>query len=213
MGVPAKKATEASSAEQVHVRRIVAGEREHFRWLIEKYQHLICHIVFPLISDPHARQEAIQEIFIKIYQGLPSFRADCRLSTWIGRIAYHHALNMLRKSGRRMPLEILDGTEQPKAGSPQLAAVPRLNGEHGAGQPDIELEAQERQAILSQALEWLPPVMQSVIRLYHLDGLSVREIAGIMQAPVGTIKSHLFRARKALKQQLLKTYQPEEVQP
>lgn len=192
---------------------ILKGNLAAFQDLINRYQHLVSHIVFRMVPIADERAEICQEVFIKVYQNLAKFRHQSRLSTWIGRIAFNTCLNFLKKkklasigSVNQSHLQS-DGHSEPGNPWEQISEGLFQKTEP----PDGIFETQERIDFLHHEIMRLPLTYRTVITLYHLDELSIQEIAEIMNLPEGTIKSHLFRARKLLKDKLLKIYQREEL--
>jgi RNA polymerase sigma-70 factor (ECF subfamily) len=182
------------------VEQILAGDKNSFRTLIHDYQRLVSHIVFRIIPAGPDQEDVSQEVFVKVYQNLDRFRFDAKLSTWIARIAYNTCLNFLDK--KKVPLYD-DLTDEERSYEP-------VAPDHEA-RPDFVFEAVETGVILQKEIDRLPAVYKTVVTLYHLNQLSYLEIADIMKMPVGTIKSHLFRARKTLKDRLLSKFQREEL--
>lgn len=182
------------------VEQILAGDQNSFRTLIHDYQRLVSHIVFRMVSTGPDQEDVSQEVFVKVYQHLGKFRFDSKLSTWIARIAYNTCLNFLDK--KKIPLydDLVAEEQNYDPVAPELES-----------RPDLGFEAGATGAILQKEIDRLPPVFRTVVTLYHLDQLSYVEIAEVMKMPVGTIKSHLFRARKMLKDRLLSKYQREEL--
>lgn len=183
------------------VEQILAGDRDSFRTLIKQYQRLVSHVVYRLIPAGPDQEDLSQEVFIRVYQHLDRFRFDSKLSTWIARIAYNTCLNFLEK--KKLPLYDDLVAEDDREFEP--VAPDEIS------RPDFGFEAVETGVILQKEIEQLPAVYKTVLTLYHLDQLSYIEIADIMNMPVGTIKSHLFRARRMLKDKLLSKYQREEL--
>jgi len=183
------------------VEQILAGDQNSFRTLIKQYQRLVSHVVYRLIPAGPDQEDLSQEVFIRVYQHLDRFRFDSKLSTWIARITYNTCLNFLEK--KKLPLYddlVTDDDRDFEPTAPDEIA-----------RPDLNFEAAETGVILQKEIEQLPAVYKAVLTLYHLDQMSYIEIADIMNMPVGTIKSHLFRARKMLKDKLLTKYQREEL--
>ena len=183
------------------VEQILAGDRGAFRTLIKEYQRLVSHVVFRLIPAGPDQEDLSQEVFIRVYQHLDRFRFDSKLSTWIARIAYNTCLNFLEK--KKLPLYDDLVTEEDREFEPVAPDE--------TARPDFGFEATETGVILQKEIEQLPAVYKTVLTLYHLEQMSYNEIADIMNMPVGTIKSHLFRARRLLKDKLLAKYQREEL--
>lgn len=180
------------------VEKIISGDKQAFREVIEKYQRLVGHIVFRMVSSKYDREDICQEVFIKVYQNLKNFRFDCQLSTWIGRIAYNSCLNFLDKKSLSSLDDLDDGHTLAEM---QIDTV----------QTDEVIEQKQLSYLLRQKIERLPVIYRTVVTLYHLDQMNYAEIAAITALPEGTIKSHLFRGRQILKNQLLAEYKREEL--
>ena len=182
------------------VERILAGDDGAFRQLIVQHQRLVSHIVFRLVPSEADREDICQEVFVRVYQHLDTFRFDAKLSTWIARIAYNTCLNFLEK--RKLPLydDLVDEDRPLDPAAPDEIS-----------RPDYALEAAETGRTVQRAIERLPPVYKAIVTLFHLEQMSYSEIADIMDMPEGTVKSYLFRARKMLKDKLLTQYQREEL--
>jgi RNA polymerase sigma factor (sigma-70 family) len=182
------------------VEHILAGDQDSFRVLIKQYQRLVSHVVFRMIPAGPDQEDLCQEVFVKVYQHLGRFRFDSKLSTWIARIAYNTCLNFLDK--KKLPLydDLVSEERSFEPIAPDESA-----------RPDLGFEAAETGVILQKEIERLPAVYKTIVTLYHLDQMSYSEIADIMKMPEGTVKSYLFRARKMLKDGLLKKYQREEL--
>ena len=130
-----------------------------------------------------------QEIFLKVYDSLGGFRFESKLSTWIGRIAYNTCINYLR---REQPALLDDLPENP--GKEWAVSTDR---------PDESLEHSDQKAFIDDLIAQLPVVYKAVLTMFHLEEMSYKEIAEVIGVPEGTIKSHLFRARKLLKERLV----------
>ncbi|HEX9973677.1 MAG TPA: sigma-70 family RNA polymerase sigma factor [bacterium] len=181
------------------VEKILSGNIEEFKTLVEEHQRLVSHIVFRMIPK-HADQEDIcQDVFIQIYQNLGSFKFESKLSTWIARIAYNRCINYLEK--KKTPL--FDDL------SPEEETIETQSEDSIA--PDTFTEHQDRSSRLQVEIDKLPIQYRSILTLYHLDEMKYNEIAEITGLPEGTVKSYLFRARKQLKERLLKKYVVEEL--
>ena len=185
--------------QKILVDKILAGDQKAFKTLIEQFQRLVAHFVFRMVSVEAEREDICQEVFMKVYQHLGRFRFESSLSTWIGRIAYNTCLNHLEK--KKLPLyDDLGKDEKPYEPVDTEAA-----------RPDFSYAGKEISSILKTEIDRLPPVYRAIVTLYHLDEMSYAEIADIMDMPVGTIKSYLFRARRQLKEMLSVKYKREEL--
>lgn len=180
--------------EKILVQQVLSGDRKAFEQLVKQYQALVLHIVNGMIGNRTDREDICQEIFIKIYQSLPGFEFRSRLSTWIGTITWNTCVHFLRKKRDMLPGDLFTEEEMTlKNSSADLQPSPE----------DLMIKKQEAR-YLTEAIEQLPGLQQTVLLLFHHDGLSIEEIAQIQGFPVNTVKSHLFRARKNLKAILIK---------
>lgn len=191
------------------VKRIIDDDPEQFRVIIQEYRKLVSHIVHRLVDNPADREELGQEIFIKIFKNLPSFKFQSNMATWITKITYNACLNFMRK--KKIPLY-----------DDQIHALP-IEGESAGHQNGIEmvlsptdlqddaLIKNEVSDFLYQEINALPVQYRKIITFYHLNQKSHKEIGELMKLPEGTIKSYLFRARKILKERLLEKYNLEEL--
>jgi RNA polymerase sigma-70 factor (ECF subfamily) len=196
--------------EKQLVERIVSGDLGAFQQFIEEYQRLVTHMVFRMILNEADREEICQDIFLKIYQNLKNFQFQSKLSTWISKITYNTCINYLKKKKALLydDLQIQENdsfdspTENKQNGSTQLKGKLPL--------PDEAVISNEISEMLYRELNQLPVNYRTIITLYHLDNLNYEEISEITGIPMGTVKSHLFRARKLLKNKLLQKYEEQE---
>lgn len=203
---------ERNAAEHALVQRVLHGERDAFREIIAQYQKLVYHIVYRLVSDETDREELCQEIFIRVYENLAAFKFQAKLSTWIGRIAYNACINFFKK--KRLPIAAPLDREGTAGAETTTGHGMRIDDigctpEH---LPDAAAEKAELYACLEREIARLPVPYRALITLFHLEEMSLKEIAGVMSLPEGTIKSYLFRARKLLKSRLLTTFAAEDIQ-
>lgn len=181
------------------VARVLAGDRAAFRELVHTHQRLVSHVVFRIVRDPRDREEVCQDVFIRVYQKLDQFAHESALGTWIARIAYRLSLNHLER--RRIPL--YDDLRADETGG---TSVDQLPGTRAS--PLDEVEGTELRAFVRARVDELPVQYRTVVTLYHLEEMAVGEIAAVMDLPEGTVKSHLFRARRMLKEKLVASYGP-----
>jgi RNA polymerase sigma-70 factor (ECF subfamily) len=193
----------ASDNDQQLVRKVQAGDKRAFDLLVLKYQHKIFGLISRYIQDSHEVQDVAQEAFIKAYRALPRFRGDSAFYTWLYRIAINTAKNHLVSRGRRPPgsdVEIEDA-EYFDSGS----ALRDLEN------PENALFGEELKAVVNRAMNELPDDLRSAVTLREFDGLSYEDIAEIMDCPVGTVRSRIFRAREAIDKQVQAQLQGEPV--
>jgi len=185
--------------DKLLIEKILAGDKIAFQAFVEEYQRLVSHIVFRMISNREDREDTCQEVFLKIYQNLSSFRSESKLSTWIAKIAYNTCLNYLEKR----KLLLLDDLS---IGEQSLASFSENNP-----RPDELTDERELTFLLKTEIEKMPVHFRTILTLYHLEGMSYNQIGKITGLPDGTVKSYLFRARRLLKERLLAKYQPEDL--
>jgi RNA polymerase sigma factor (sigma-70 family) len=173
------------------VNAVLAGNKEVFIKLIRQYQGLVLHIVTPLIGVNEDREDICQDVFLKVYEKLDTFEFRSKLGTWIGNIAYNTSINFLKKKRNVLLSDIL-GT-----GSDELF-LENIEDEHN--DPEKLIVEKEQISQLKNLINMLPEIQKSVLLLFYHDEQGLDEISSILEMPVNTIKSHLFRARNTLKQ-------------
>lgn len=199
----------ADSAEDRYlVNLVLKGDNGAFTTIIRNTERLVTQIVFKMILDTEDRKDLAQDIYLKAYKGLASFTFRAALSTWIAQIAYNTCINHLEKKKHA-----LLGDWEETAGDDTEETDHLLNTPLGlaGGAADQGVLQKQRTAIIHQAIEVLPPLYKTLITLYHNEELSYEEITSITGLPIGTVKNYLFRARKTLKEHLLKQYKKEEL--
>ena len=177
-------------ADQQLVERVKKGDKRAFDLLVGKYQHKVLSIVGRFVNDPDEAKDVSQEAFIKAYRALPKFRGDSAFYTWIYRIAVNTAKNHLVARGRRPPGSDVD-----------VADAEFYDGGvvlHEITTPESQLMTDELEALVYKALSDLPDDLRTAVTLREFDGLSYEEIAEVMDCPVGTVRSRIFRGREAI---------------
>lgn len=172
------------------VEAVLARAPGAFERLVREHQGLCWHIVLRLVRHPEDARELCQEAFLRVHRRLHQFRFESSLKSWIGRVAYTTALRHLER--RRIPFAEPAEADEPPA------------WENVSDGSDLELACadEEVERHLHGAIEALPPLQRTLLTLYHLDELSIAEIAAITGLADGTIKSHLYRTRLRLRAQL-----------
>lgn len=183
---------EAGVLQQQLVAGLQAGDEAAYEELIQQYQQPVYNLVYRLLADPAEACDVVQEVFLKIFRKIGSFRGDSTLKTWIYRIAVNEAHNHSRWHGRHHRGQIgLEGDEETRGLSERLASP-------GDSPYEYVLD-RERHHMLQAALAELNPAFRSVIVLRDVEDLSYEEIAEILQLPLGTVKSRILRGREALR--------------
>ncbi len=176
------------------VSRVQQGDKAAFDFLVIKYQHKIIQLVNRYVKDPSEAQDVAQEAFIKAYRALGNFRGEAAFYTWLYRIAINAAKNYLISRTRRHSDYQLDIQD--------LEIMGNMSQLQGLETPEKLLLNEEIITTLNRAIENLPEEMRVAFQLRELEGLSYEEIALVMDCPIGTIRSRLFRAREAIDKQL-----------
>lgn len=176
------------------VKRVQRGDKSAFDLLVIKYQHKLAKLVAPYVRDSDDVLDVVQESFIKAYKALPRFRGDSAFYTWLYRIAINTAKNYLTAQSRRPPRSDVDATEaEYYDGGAAL---------HDNSTPEANLLKQEIKEAIDQAISDLPEELKIAITLREFEAMSYDEIADIMDCPVGTVRSRIFRAREAIDKQI-----------
>jgi RNA polymerase sigma-70 factor (ECF subfamily) len=176
------------------VLRVQQGDKSAFDLLVIKYQHKIIQLVNRYVKDPSEAQDVAQEAFIKAYRALGNFRGDSAFYTWLYRIAINTAKNYLVSRSRRSSDYEVDVQD-----AEAIENAPQLQGMET---PERLLLNQEIIDTIKTAIDKLPDEMRTAIILREFDGMSYEEIAEVMDCPVGTVRSRLFRAREAIDNKL-----------
>jgi len=180
----------AQASDQQLVERVQQGDKRAFDLLVLKYQHKIIAVVNRYVRDSADVHDVTQEAFIKAYRALESFRGDSAFYTWMYRIAINTAKNYLVSKGRRPPASDVDMDDaEHYAGNDHLRDVDT---------PENNLFRDELQAAVQRAMTELPEDLRTAVTLREMEGMSYEEIAEIMDCPVGTVRSRIFRAREAI---------------
>jgi RNA polymerase sigma-70 factor (ECF subfamily) len=172
--------------DQTLVAETLAGRGEAFGTLVERYDRAVYHLAYRTLRDSEEARDAAQEAFFKAFRSLKTFRPGAKFSTWIFSITYHACCDRLGRRKRYSSEELPDRADP------------------GAG-PEQEAIADDEALRLRAAIARLPEKYRSVITLYHLQSRQYDEIAQVLEIPIGTVKTHLFRAKEQLRRMLNET--------
>lgn len=190
------------SIDQKIIERVLAGDKAAFDLLVKKYQHRVAKLVSRYVRDTSEVEDVVQEAFVKAYRALHNFRFESAFYTWLYRIAINAAKNYLELR-----------TRQPE----RMLSLKRVNAK---GEEDLsdewetrvetaEISTPEHNALTDEiaqtvkgVIERLPVDLRTAITLREIEGLSYEEIAEVMDCPIGTVRSRIFRAREAIDEKL-----------
>lgn len=178
------------NVDQTLVERVQQGDKNAFNLLVTKYQHKVANLVSRYVSNHSDVPDIVQEAFIKAYRALPNFRGESAFYTWLYRIAVNCAKNHSVALGRKPPsndvevedAEFYDGGDALRENA----------------SPEKVLLTQEIKKVIFDTIAQLPEDLRIAINFREIEGLSYEEIAVIMECPVGTVRSRIFRARDAI---------------
>jgi RNA polymerase sigma-70 factor (ECF subfamily) len=178
-------------ADQVLVERVQSGDKQAYGLLVSKYQRKLLRLISRLVRDPAEAEDVAQEAFIKAYRALPSFRGESAFYTWLYRIGVNTAKNWLVANGRRAPTSTeLNNEDAENFGESDLL--------HDVETPERLLMTKQIGDTVNAAMAALPDELRTAITLREIDGLSYEDIAQVMDCPIGTVRSRIFRARESI---------------
>ena len=186
--------TEQADADALLVARAKQGEVAAFEMLVVKYQRRIERLIGRMVRDADLVQDIAQETFIRAYRALPQFRGDSAFYTWLYRIAVNTAKKALVER-KRDPLV----SESSMLSTDDGEEPSRVENELSDGEtPEAVLATKEIAATVNAAIDALSEDLRQAIVLREIEGLSYEEIADVMNCPIGTVRSRIFRAREAI---------------
>jgi RNA polymerase sigma-70 factor (ECF subfamily) len=181
--------------DQELVERAQKGDKRAFELLVLKYQRKLARLLSRMVRDPAEIEDITQESFIKAYRALPQFRGESAFYTWLYRIAVNTAKNYLVARGRRAPTTTEFNAEEAE-GFEEAELLRDI------ATPDAELQTKQIAEAVNKAVEALPEELRTAITLREIEGLSYEEIAQLMDCPIGTVRSRIFRAREAIAEKI-----------
>ncbi len=181
--------------DQLLVERAQKGEKHAFELLVAKYQRKLVRLISRIVRDPGEVEDVAQEAFIKAYRALPQFRGESAFYTWLYRIGVNTAKNFLVSQGRRAPTS----TEKDAEESETFEDAGLLRD---INTPESILMSRQIANTVNAAMDRLPEELRTAITLREIEGMSYDEIAEMMDCPIGTVRSRIFRAREAIATEL-----------
>ncbi|MDX8384897.1 MAG: RNA polymerase sigma factor RpoE [Gallionella sp.] len=181
--------------DQQLVERVQRGDKHAFDLLVSKYQRKLGRLISRFVKDSAEAEDVTQEAFIKAYRALPGFRGDSAFYTWLYRIGINTAKNYLLSAKRRAPTSTQFDAEEAE-GFEEAGLLREVST------PENELMSKQVVGVVQASLQQLPEDLRSALTLREIEGLSYEEIASVMNCPVGTVRSRIFRAREAVAENL-----------
>jgi len=181
--------------DQQLVERVQRGDKHAFELLVSKYQRKLGRLISRFVKDSADAEDVTQEAFIKAYRALPGFRGESAFYTWLYRIGINTAKNYLLANKRRPPSSTpFDSNESESFEDASLLRE--------VNTPENELMSKQVVDVVQTSLLQLPEDLRSALTLREIEGLSYEEIAVVMNCPIGTVRSRIFRAREAVAENL-----------
>ena len=185
----------SSDTDLMLVERTVAGDQKAFELLVIKYQRRIERLIGRMVRDVDLVEDIAQETFIRAYRALAQFRGDAQFYTWLYRIA----VNTAKKALMDLKRDPLVSESALRGGSDDEDETSAVENELTSSEtPETILAAKEIAATVNSAMEALPEELRQAVTLREIEGLSYEEIAEVMNCPIGTVRSRIFRAREAI---------------
>ena len=194
-------ATHGAREEWALVEGLRTGEENAYDTLIQRYEQPVFNLICRLMDDPSEGSDVVQEVFLKVFRKIGTFRGDSSLKTWIYRIAVNEARNHRRWFGRHKRQEV--GLEGPEDGRGYSDWLP----DPGRSPFEVTLD-HETEALIEQALARVNPTFRDALVLREIEGMSYEEIAGVLGISLGTVKSRILRGRESLRKQLAGRLEP-----
>ncbi len=183
-----------ADADALLVERVKQGDKRAFEMLVVKYQRRIERLISRMVRDGDLVQDIAQETFIRVYRALPQFRGESAFYTWLYRIAVNTARKALLDLKRDPLVLAMASTSDAEKDETSRAESEPSTGET----PEALLASKEIAAAVNAAIEALSEDLRQAITLREIEGLSYEEIAELMDCPIGTVRSRIFRAREAI---------------
>lgn len=181
--------------EQFLVDRFCSGDQTAFHELVSLYKKKIYYLAYDITGNHHEAEDISQEVFIKMFRSLKTFRRDAKMSSWLYQITVNTSIDSLRKSSKK-PKKMIDEFDQLNIQESLLTS-----GTHSFD-PMRSAESSQIQSHISEALQKITPKERTVFVMRHYNDLKLNEIAEILSVTIGTVKSLLFRAIKKLRKEL-----------
>ncbi|NAS11842.1 RNA polymerase sigma factor [Poritiphilus flavus] len=185
----------SQNLDQHYIERALNGDTRAYAVLIDRYKHMVYTMAAQIVKNNEDAEEVAQDVFLKAFKALNSYKGDAKFSTWLYKIAYYRSLDYLKKKQRRISTTTIDVSRE--------YSISALDSEMD------DMEVQERQQMVKKAIQQLPEDDGVLITLHYYEELSLKEISEIMGNSPNALKVRLHRARKKLADLLKSTVEPE----
>lgn len=170
-----------NKTDTIYINRVLSGDTGAFKYLVEKYQNMVFTLSVKMLTNKEEAEDAAQEVFVKCYRALKNYNGQASFSTWLYKITYNHAIDILKKNGdKRHTIEWKSDLEQDMISHNSL---------------DEKIDLKEIQLLLKEAIHRLSPDDQVIVTLYYFEDLTLREIAEIIGIRENNVKIKLYRIR------------------
>lgn len=193
----------AERSDQDLVLLCLRGDERAARELVERFQRPVFSLVYRMVRDRELAEDLSQEVFVRTFHNLERYDRSYRFSSWLFKIAYNLTVDHLRR--KNLPTISMHGS--PDAVTAERQEATSLTIASSEELPDDLLEAKELADHLEEAIDVLRPEYRTAILLRHVEGRAYEEIAEIMEIPLGTVKTYIFRARRELRDALLQLWE------
>ena len=181
--------------DQQLVERTQRGDKHAYELLVVKYQRRLGRLISRFVRDAAEVEDVTQEAFVKAYRALPTFRGESAFYTWLYRIGINTAKNYLLALKRRAPTSTQFNVDEAE-GFDEAELLQEVST------PENELMSKQVVEVVNSSLQQLPDDLRTALTLREIEGLSYEEIADVMDCPIGTVRSRIFRAREAIAENL-----------
>jgi RNA polymerase sigma-70 factor (ECF subfamily) len=168
------------------IEKVKENDFKAFHLLVQQYERLVFSIILKIVPREEDVADLAQEVFLQVFKKIKTYRAESSLATWIGRIAYNHALNHIKKHNK---VYVKDSERE----------IDKQNNEPS---PEETIIKEEKSSYIQQQIKSLPQKYRTVLTLYHFNEMSYKEIAELTESSESSVKTNIFRARKLLKDRL-----------
>lgn len=187
---PRENASESSLEDDKLVKKAIGGDESAYKQLVDKYERALYFHILKMIKDKEQVEDLVQESFVKAFDNLNTYSTNYAFSTWLYRIATNHTIDYLRK--KKLNTLSIDEPMKTKDGEMDMQLEDESAG------TDRDIIRKQRQKIVQNAINNLPEKYRKVIEMRHMEEKSYKEIASVLDLPLGTVKAHIFRARELL---------------